>query len=51
MCFRSLGAMISDKEDDYDQMVLEFVGDYQRCNPVTSKQGWKDWLEIFQSKK
>ena len=51
MCFRSLEADITDNRDDYDQMVLEFAEDYQRCNPVTSKQGWKDWLEIFQGKK
>ena len=49
-CFRSSNAKINSKEDDYDEMVLNFTGDYQRCNPVTSKQGWKDWLMVIEGK-
>jgi hypothetical protein len=37
-------------ENDFEVQNLNFVEDYLRCNPVTSRQGWKDWLDLIESK-
>ena len=43
-CFKRKIHSKEKSQDDYKDKVLDFVADYQRCNPVTSRQGWKEWL-------
>ena len=47
-CINSKSLKIPIEQDNYKVQVLNFVADYQRCNPVTSKQGWADWLKLIE---
>jgi hypothetical protein len=40
---------INGGRDDYDVEVLDFRTDYERSNPVISKKGWKNWLQMIES--
>jgi len=48
-CLKYKRKKITYEENDFEVQNLDFVEDYQRCNPVTSRKGWKDWLNMIES--
>lgn len=49
-CLKHNRKKITFEENDFEVQNLDFVEDYQRCNPVTTRKGWKDWLDLVESK-
>lgn len=35
--------------DDFEKQLPGFNSDYMRCNPVTAKKGWEEWLNAVRS--
>jgi hypothetical protein len=50
-CVTSRAGQYKKDENDYQNEVLTFFEDYVRCNPVTSRDGWKQWLAFVEGKK
>ena len=40
----------SQGEQTYEDYAVEFYVDYDRCNPITSENGYKVWYDILQRK-
>ena len=42
---------LSESEKTYEEAMVDFVDDYDRCNPLTAEEGKRHWQEVIARKK